>query len=543
MPNIITPFPLIKNHHSFNRGDMSGSVIAHHDLLLWAMRSDKSMQCHLLVETLGAFRPDNILQLIRSSLRTLDIDIASRVFLTPATKATSTDVYQGGPVVALGRSVDFAELALLRNLSPAPFPITAIVHAVLFPSVVPALLTSVVHSRSFDTFVATSEAGRTAIQSLLYQTRDSILTKFPKLQEEDVQLPRVCHIPLGVNDEYLNPTDKQWARRQLQIPEEAMLLLYVGRLSRRYKADLSSLLYCFCKLAHAHPSLHLLLAGNTVHSEGEDPLSEIDDEAIRRRIHVIHNFPQALKTSIYSAADIFVSPVDNIQETFGISLLEAMAAGLPVIGTNWSGYRDIVVEGQTGFLVDSYIDPHCWENADRVLSFSLPPATEYYLARRTILDVHQLLDRIRTLINNDQLRAQFGEAGRRRVKDKFLWSNLILQYGSLWKQQVDECHHEEPRDRCGLHLRPAFEHYCNGVLRRDSPIYVQADEASEDVPLRVADQELERLLRIAKTTPLPLDKLMALERPAYSGKSIRLMKSGHLKIAVKDTSYYNAKEA
>ena len=44
----------------------------------------------------------------------------------------------------------------------------------------------------------------------------------------------------------------------------------------------------------------------------------------------------------YSGADIAAYPIDNMQESFGLSLIEAMAAGLPVIASNWDGLRDTV---------------------------------------------------------------------------------------------------------------------------------------------------------------------------------------------------------
>ena len=52
-----------------------------------------------------------------------------------------------------------------------------------------------------------------------------------------------------------------------------------------------------------------------------------------------------------AAADLFCSPADNLQETFGLSVLEAMASSLPVVASDWNGYRDLVLHGRTGWLV------------------------------------------------------------------------------------------------------------------------------------------------------------------------------------------------
>ena len=60
---------------------------------------------------------------------------------------------------------------------------------------------------------------------------------------------------------------------------------------------------------------------------------------------------QGVRQGIWSAPDIFVSLVDNVQETFGLTPLEAMAAGLPVVASDWDGYRETVRHGVDGFLV------------------------------------------------------------------------------------------------------------------------------------------------------------------------------------------------
>ena len=52
-----------------------------------------------------------------------------------------------------------------------------------------------------------------------------------------------------------------------------------------------------------------------------------------------------------AASDTFLSLVDCLQETFGLTPIEAMASRLPVVASDWNGYRDTVVEGRTGFRI------------------------------------------------------------------------------------------------------------------------------------------------------------------------------------------------
>ena len=51
------------------------------------------------------------------------------------------------------------------------------------------------------------------------------------------------------------------------------------------------------------------------------------------------------------ASDIFVSLADNIQETFGLSVIEAMASSLPLVVSDWNGYKDLVNHGFNGFRI------------------------------------------------------------------------------------------------------------------------------------------------------------------------------------------------
>ena len=67
--------------------------------------------------------------------------------------------------------------------------------------------------------------------------------------------------------------------------------------------------------------------------------------------HFIDGLNQKNKNLILSSSDIFISLTDNFQETFGLTPLEGMAAGLPVVVTDWNGYRDTVRNNLDGFTI------------------------------------------------------------------------------------------------------------------------------------------------------------------------------------------------
>src|SRR6202012_4988597 len=68
-------------------------------------------------------------------------------------------------------------------------------------------------------------------------------------------------------------------------------------------------------------------------------------------VHFVPGDDRARIGALWAGADVFVSLVDNIQETFGITPVEAMAAGLPVVVSDWDGYRCTVRDGEDGFLI------------------------------------------------------------------------------------------------------------------------------------------------------------------------------------------------
>ena len=126
---------------------------------------------------------------------------------------------------------------------------------------------------------------------------------------------------------------------------------------------------------------------------------------------------------VWHAADLFVSPSDNIQETFGLAVLEAMASGLPVVASDWDGYRDLVVDGETGFLVPTAMVEGATAGATaRLLTGEL--TYDHFLAecsQATVVDVPAMGAAVARLVGDESLRRRMGEAGRRRAREHFAW--------------------------------------------------------------------------------------------------------------------------
>ncbi|MDQ2834494.1 MAG: glycosyltransferase family 4 protein [Acidobacteriota bacterium] len=248
----------------------------------------------------------------------------------------------------------------------------------------------------------------------------------------------VVVIPYGFDPHLINaPLERITSRRLLSIPENAVVLCYIGRLSNCYKADLEPLLIATKTLIGREPRVHLVIGGQDMLLEYAPSLMELSQElGLSQNVSIVPNFPPALKPVLLAAADIFVSPVDNIQETFGLALVDAMACGLPIVASDWSGYREIIRHGETGFLVPT------WQRKDYLSAITsveqLCDATEKarFLAARTVIDVQALSFFLGRLVADEHLRTQFGAEAKKIAYDQYLWRNIIVRLNALWAEQL-----------------------------------------------------------------------------------------------------------
>jgi alpha-maltose-1-phosphate synthase len=291
----------------------------------------------------------------------------------------------------------------------------------------------------WDALVCTSRAAATMVDEMLRAEEARLAermgaTRFPR--------PLLPVIPLGVDTARFAPREEWRAawREQLGIGAEEVATLYVGRLSRHGKAHPLPMLAALGRAARTQPHrLHLILAGWWLHPP---------EEAIWREqaavlcpevgLHVLDGREEAVRREIWSVADIFTHLVDNIQETFGQAPVEAMAAGLPVVVTDWVGFRDTVRHGVDGMLVRTTMAPP-GEGREASLRFATLNinygAWLSVTARLTAVDIGAATEAFRALAADPALRRRMGAAGQMRVRETFDWAAVIPQYQSLWREQ------------------------------------------------------------------------------------------------------------
>lgn len=150
---------------------------------------------------------------------------------------------------------------------------------------------------------------------------------------------RIHQWPRGVDSILFDPAKRDLAwRRSLGIRDDQRLILYVGRLSHEKKLPVLAQAY----RAVAAPDTHLLLVG------GGPAREEIEAELQGLPVTFTGYLKGEALARAYASADLFAFP--STTETFGQVVQEAMASGLPVLGCDAEGVRDLVQPGVTGVL-------------------------------------------------------------------------------------------------------------------------------------------------------------------------------------------------
>lgn len=311
----------------------------------------------------------------------------------------------------------------------------------------------------WDALICTSRAVKTTLLGL-FDTWGGYLQERLGTRARPQPTFQMPVIPLGVDcDRFAPGGEREAARRRLRerlgIEPEDLAVLFLGRLSYHAKAHPQPMFVGLEAAARLAPGrkLHLLLAGwfanEPIESEFRKGAAAFCPSV---PMHVVDARDGAARTEAWAAADLFVSFSDNIQETFGLTPIEAMAAGLPAVVSDWNGYRDTVRHGVDGFRI-----PTLAPEPGSCLDLALPAEPTADADERdrvynrhcgvtsqcTVVDPVAATEALVALIGNPDLRRRMGEAGRRQARDRFDWKVVIAAYRLLW-EELDRLRAEAP---------------------------------------------------------------------------------------------------
>jgi len=253
---------------------------------------------------------------------------------------------------------------------------------------------------------------RFEIEDRIVAEADRIIAECPQDEEDLIRLynadpAKITIVPCGFDSTEVWPISKPLARFALGLPPEEKVILQLGRLVPRKGIDTA--IRGFARLVTKHGiEARLLIVGGD--SEDPDPSltpeirrlqSIAEEEKVSESVTFVGRRGREALKYYYSAADIFVTC--PWYEPFGITPVESMACGTPVVGTNVGGIKFTVRDGETGYLV--------------------PPN-----------DPDALGARLAYLYEHPKLMSVLSRQAVRRANDLFTWQKVAASVASMYEE-------------------------------------------------------------------------------------------------------------
>lgn len=243
---------------------------------------------------------------------------------------------------------------------------------------------------------------RFAIEDRVVREADLIIAECPQDAQDLVQLygadpAKLRVVPCGYDPQLFRPVDRGWARARLGLDPRERVILQLGRLVPRKGVDTVISAMAALRDRHGMPARLLVVGGTDRKPDpARDPelkrlVNLAQELRLGDRVVFVGRRDRKELRDLYAAADLFVST--PWYEPFGITPVEAMACGVPVIGSAVGGIKSTVVDGETGFLV--------------------PPR-----------DPDALAERIAHAFSEPGLLQALGRAAERRAKTLYTWDRV-----------------------------------------------------------------------------------------------------------------------
>jgi alpha-maltose-1-phosphate synthase len=250
-----------------------------------------------------------------------------------------------------------------------------------------------------------------AIIAVSEETKADVLRLF-NVPEEKVKI-----IYNGIDPEEYRKTESMTALRRYGIDPEIPYLLFVGRITRQ-----KGIVHLVNAIRYMEPGFQVVLCAGAPDTPEIAAEMKAAVESARsygnKIIWICEMVNKAAVYELYSHAAVFCCP--SIYEPFGIINLEAMACETPVVASAVGGIKEVVVHGETGYLVP----------VEQQRESPFEPVRPDEFAR-------DLAARINELMAAPEKRKRFAQAGRRRVVEKFSWRAIAEQTRELYEQVIN----------------------------------------------------------------------------------------------------------
>ncbi len=387
----------------------------------------------------------------------------------------------------------------------------------------------------WDALICTSSCVKDSVLKLTDYYKEFFSDRFNSTQYIFPELPI---IPLGIHTNDFNFTEnfRAISRKQLGINENDVVFVFVGRLSFHAKAHpfpMYKSLGNVSKNMKSGSKIHLIQTGWFPNDYIKDTFI---NDAKRFCPEVICHFLDGRieenKNRSLACSDIFISLSDNFQETFGITPLEGMASGMPVIVSDWDGYRDTVRDGIDGFTIPTTtLDIN--DNKNLITNY-LNDNLNYdlytgYASQTVSIDMDLCTDRMNKLVFNKDLRLKMGSDAKKNAEKIFDWKKIVKLYSDL-RENLDEIREKSKKPKYlsypeNISPYKIFSSYSTYKLNNNSELSVKGETiidenhyiitsntinlGNPDFGFKVEIDIVNEILKVIGSDSLILEKIMS----------------------------------
>lgn len=260
---------------------------------------------------------------------------------------------------------------------------------------------------------------RISVEKEIAKYADAIIAECPQDKQDLINYymapeERIAIVPCGFSKKEFQPVSKAYSRKKLGLNPDEQIILQLGRMVARKGID--NVIRATSMLYKNNTQIRLLVVGGDFENPDISDNAELNrlksivkNEGIGHAVTFTGRKDRNILKYYYSAADIFVTT--PWYEPFGITPLESMACGTPVIGSNVGGIKYSVEDGKTGFLV--------------------PPESAAILA-----------ERIGTILSDTHMRQLMRIESIKRVNTMFTWQKVAMLIRDQYKRMMAPAQHE-----------------------------------------------------------------------------------------------------
>lgn len=315
-----------------------------------------------------------------------------------------------------------AALARLRNEMGVAVPITAFIHSLSYPAHMTRYMElNLSKMNGADVILCSSECGQEVVRKCLQNA------SVDGVGASDVTLKVM---PLGIDEQPLS-MDCKASRQRLGFGDDEVVGLCFGRFSDFDKMDLFPLLQALKSIDGQKN--RLVLAG-AVHDQEYFKILKLWVRALglTQRVEFVEQPSDEKKEELFLGCDFFVSIADNPQETFGLTVLEAMNAGTPVVVSDFDGYRELAGD-EAGIRVST-----TWTEIPRLTQLEelMDMRTLHrYLAQSICVDMDSLKEALGVMYTQPEKRKQYGRQAKERFDTHFAHARTVERLEQFWFEQ------------------------------------------------------------------------------------------------------------